>query len=246
MKKLGLLGLCVGFFTSLFSQNADSTLSAPPYFRGCEHLTANSDNKKQCSDEALVNFIAATLEYPETAVANKVQGTVVVSFDLTEKGMVENAKVEHDIGAGCGQAALNVVESMPKWEAAFQAGSPVKTRLTLPVRFAFEDKKSDHAYSLHWGSLQSGKLSKSELKANLEKPIIVRDPFGNAVPVSDFQVSLERGKRSVSAQTTGNTLTKKMKKLIKKAKKGGTLNLSAAVQKGATFVVLNEEIRIEK
>lgn len=48
-----------------------------------------------------------------------------------------------DIGGDCGNAALDVVESMnnmpEKWIPGKQKGAPVSVKYTLPVKFKLED-----------------------------------------------------------------------------------------------------------
>ena len=55
---------------------------------------------------------------------------------MVEKdGQVTNAKVLRDIGGGCGDEALRVVKSMPKWKPGTQRGNPVRVQFNLPIVF---------------------------------------------------------------------------------------------------------------
>ena len=60
--------------------------------------------------QALKEFIASNLKYPEEALAHHVGGAVRVRFDLNMDGRVIAAKVEHSIGYGCDEEALRVVK----------------------------------------------------------------------------------------------------------------------------------------
>ena len=66
----------------------------------------------------------------------------VLQFVVSETGAVKDVRVVRDIGAGCGDAALTVVEAMnnlpQKWTPGKQRGRAVKVLYTLPVKFRLE------------------------------------------------------------------------------------------------------------
>jgi protein TonB len=84
------------------------------------------------------SYIAENLKYPTIAKENNIQGMVVVAFEVDELGRVVHPKLLRDISNGCGQAALQVVKTMPNWSAGKYQGKPVKTRIVLPVKFSLE------------------------------------------------------------------------------------------------------------
>ena len=194
----------------IFAQEDNQAISVPPYFKGCEDLPDSSQEKKTCSDKALMRFIANGLQYPPIALENNIQGTVVVSFDIDETGRIASTKIESDIGAGCGEAAVKIVESMPLWTPAREQSKPIRTRMTLPVRFSFGEQSTNpaEAYSLIWGECRTGKIAKKDLKSTLNEVVMVRDPFGNAVAISDLLVTYEKGRKSATARSKNNKLTK--------------------------------------
>lgn len=108
-----------------------------PAFPGCENIT-DKNAKKQCADEKMLQFIYGNIKYPAIARENGVEGMVVVKFVVEKDGGITNAEVVRDIGAGCGQEALRVVNMMPKWEAGKQRGRPVRVQFNLPVKFKLE------------------------------------------------------------------------------------------------------------
>lgn len=87
---------------------------------------------------ALFRYLGENLKYPVMARENGVEGTVVVQFVVGEDGSINNPVVVRDIGAGCGEEALRVVRSMPKWQPGRQRGKPVKVQFNLPIRFKLE------------------------------------------------------------------------------------------------------------
>jgi protein TonB len=68
-------------------------------------------------------------------MANKVTGTVFVSFIVNANGSVSDAQVLKGIGNGCNEEALRVVQRMPNWLPGKQSGQPVAVRYSLPIRF---------------------------------------------------------------------------------------------------------------
>lgn len=85
--------------------------------------------------EAMYKFISKKLKYPKAARKKGVEGTVFVQFVVDKEGNVTRAKVIKDIGEGCGQAALDVVNKMPKWQPGMQRGKPVAVMYRLPFKF---------------------------------------------------------------------------------------------------------------
>ncbi len=110
-----------------------------PRFPGCEDMTASADEKKACADRKMMEFLYSKLRYPDIARENNVDGTVVIQFVVEKDGTVKNASIIRDIGAGCGEEALRVVNLMNseglRWSPGKQRGQPVKVMFILPVKF---------------------------------------------------------------------------------------------------------------
>jgi TonB family protein len=88
---------------------------------------------------ALTQFLNTNIHYPETARKNNVEGRVIVKFVVTRGGKIANAKVMRDIGSGCGEEALRVVNAMPDWRPGKQNGMAVNVYYTLPISFKLSD-----------------------------------------------------------------------------------------------------------
>ncbi len=104
-----------------------------PRFPGCEHL--NENEKSDCSTEMLLAFVQSNINYPEAAKNNKVEGRVYVQFIVRKDGSVTDGKVVRDIGSGCGDEALRMINKMPKWIPGKQRGQLVDVLFTLPVKY---------------------------------------------------------------------------------------------------------------
>ena len=217
-----------------------------PYFPGCESFADNSKDKRACSNKNLVAFISNSMVYPTLAKDNGIEGTVVVAFVVNEHGLVEQKELIKDIGGGCGDAALQILEEMPRWEAGIDKGKSVNVKLRLPLTFSLKsgDDQRTQKHSIAWGQLRGQQLSKSSLKENMYKEIIVRDQFGNTLPISQLTVSYEKGKRYIFANSRGN-ISKDVERILKKAKKGGQLTLLATVHDAGDFVEVQRTFSVE-
>ena len=85
--------------------------------------------------EALYKYLAQNIKYPQLARDNGITGKVYVTFVVERDGSIANPKVLRDIGGGCGQEAIRVVKSMPKWTPGKQRGKAVRVQFNLPVNF---------------------------------------------------------------------------------------------------------------
>lgn len=83
----------------------------------------------------MFKYIAENVEYPPLARENNIQGRVTVQFVVDENGKIIDAKVLKGIGWGCDEAALKVVNSMPRWKPGKQRNKAVRVRFVIPIRF---------------------------------------------------------------------------------------------------------------
>ena len=158
----------------VFCQQAEDifkVVEEMPRFPGCEEA-GNARAKEKCSKEAFLQYIYQNLKYPAEAKANKIEGMVVIQFVIDKDGSIYDAIILREIGHGCGQAALDVVNSMSemvtndtirtfddatyteevkvirkkqKWTPGYQRGKAVKVLYTLPVKYKLQsdDEEAD-------------------------------------------------------------------------------------------------------
>ncbi|HNW90581.1 MAG TPA: TonB family protein [Bacteroidales bacterium] len=86
-------------------------------------------------EEARMKFLAHNINYPQMAKESGIQGTVYVTFVITEAGKVSDVKVLRGIGGGCDEEAIRVTKLMPTWIPGTQSGKPVRVQFNMPVRF---------------------------------------------------------------------------------------------------------------
>ena len=89
-------------------------------------------------EEALYKYLQTSINYPQLAKDQNLQGRVFVTFVVEKDGSIANPKILRDIGGGCGEEAIRVVRKMPKWKPGKQRGKSVRVQFNLPVMFQLE------------------------------------------------------------------------------------------------------------
>jgi protein TonB len=85
--------------------------------------------------DAVRRYIELTVIYPLQAIKQKLNGVVIVSFDVNRQGTVDNIKVERGVHPMLDKEAIKAVESMPRWKPGVRHGKPVIVKFVIPVRF---------------------------------------------------------------------------------------------------------------
>lgn len=91
--------------------------------------------------DSLYAFLGANIHYPAEAKKDSIEGLVFVQFVVEKDGSIYNIRVLRDIGGGCGEEVVRVMNMMPKWQPAKQRGTPVRCQFNLPVKFRLEEEK---------------------------------------------------------------------------------------------------------
>ncbi len=88
--------------------------------------------------EALMDFVAKNVVYPQEAMDKEISGRVYVSFVIEKDGSVNEVKVMKGIGGGCDDEAVRVIKAMPKWKPGKQDGKPVRVSYMMPIVFKLQ------------------------------------------------------------------------------------------------------------
>jgi TonB family protein len=108
-----------------------------PYFSMPDHK-----NKKHFlklpkyagGSHAFREFISANLQYPEAALEARVEGTVMVEYDIHDDGVVHNPRVLKGIGHGCDEEAIRVI-GLLRYEKVKNRGVRVKMTSKTNINF---------------------------------------------------------------------------------------------------------------
>lgn len=86
---------------------------------------------------AFSKWVAKNMQYPESARAADIEGTVVVKFTIGKNGAVRGAHVIKSSGnAALDAEAVRTISSAPAWTPGFDSeGVPVNTNMVMPVIF---------------------------------------------------------------------------------------------------------------
>lgn len=113
-----------------------------PRFPGCEETDLTGQELASCAQQKMLEFVYSNISYPPNARENGIEGMAVVRFVILEDGSVRDAEVVKDLGGGCGEEALRVVNLMNekgiKWIPGKKGGEPVKVYFNLPVKYKLE------------------------------------------------------------------------------------------------------------
>jgi protein TonB len=88
--------------------------------------------------EKLYEMLNNELQYPESARAAKIQGTVVIEVIIEKNGSISNPKVLYSLSPDCDQEAIRALLKLPKWKPAEQMGKPVRCCYTIPIKFTLQ------------------------------------------------------------------------------------------------------------
>lgn len=88
----------------------------------------------------LQEWVYKYLKYPEKAVAEGVQGRVMVDFIIEKDGRVTDVRVSKGVSEELDAEAVKVIAASPKWKPGRVAGEKVRTGMTVQVEFRLEKK----------------------------------------------------------------------------------------------------------
>ncbi|KAA3632877.1 MAG: TonB family protein [Bacteroidetes bacterium] len=113
-----------------------------PRFPACEGLDTTIAVKQKCAEQQLLAFLYQNINYPFEARRQNIEGTIVLRFVVEMDGTISNSEVMRDIGGGCGEEALRIVNAMNglgiRWVPGQHKGQDVRARYVLPVRFKLQ------------------------------------------------------------------------------------------------------------
>jgi TonB family protein len=108
-----------------------------PVLLSCED-TVEPEKRQSCTNDGIMTHIMNELVYPEEAQNKGLEGTVVVEFVVSVKGLVSDVKILRGLGP-LDAAALDVVRSLPNFTPGLENGKPVNVKYALPIRFSLSE-----------------------------------------------------------------------------------------------------------
>ena len=85
--------------------------------------------------QGMLNWLRENVCYPEEARKKKIEGRVIVTFVVNEKGRVVEPTIVRSVDSLLDKEVLRLIKQMPKWKPGEEKGEPVRVKFTLPVPF---------------------------------------------------------------------------------------------------------------
>ncbi|MCC3157850.1 energy transducer TonB [Hymenobacter sp. 15J16-1T3B] len=84
---------------------------------------------------SLTKFLGQNIRYPVEALRGRTEGKLMVLFEVSEAGLVENPVVIQSVSPEIDAEALRVVAQLPPMFPALEEGKPVRSYLIVPLSF---------------------------------------------------------------------------------------------------------------
>lgn len=80
-------------------------------------------------------FLRDNLTYPKQPQRLGIEGTVLLRFVINTDGSIQDVEVVRSVDPLLDKAAMEVIQNSPKWKSALHHGKPVRSRMTIPIKF---------------------------------------------------------------------------------------------------------------
>lgn len=131
--KIGMISILLMMFMLAFQAGAQEKDKEDDVFYVVDELPVFPGG-----EEALRNWLAENIRYPEEAKSDSIQGKVYVTFVINEQGKVTETKLARGASPALDKEALRVVKEMPAWQPGKHKGKEVKVSYTVPIDFKLE------------------------------------------------------------------------------------------------------------
>lgn len=85
--------------------------------------------------DAWYAYLRKNLTYPKQPQRMGIEGTVFLRFVINTDGSIQDVEVVRPVDPSLDQAAMDVIQNSPRWKAALHHGRPVRSRMTIPIKF---------------------------------------------------------------------------------------------------------------
>lgn len=91
--------------------------------------------------KAFRNFIAQNMQYPKQALAHKIEGDVLLEFQVNDMGEVTEAQIIKGLGYGCDEEAIRLIKKAQFLKTKKQ-GVRVKSAFKTKIAFRLPKQKN--------------------------------------------------------------------------------------------------------
>lgn len=129
------IGLCFFVAASAAAQTKSATATPKKNITQAKS-SANKKAEFKGGEAKLADYLKKNLRYPADPKKKNLSGIVTVRFVIEMDGNVNELQVVKGLGGDYDVEALRLLRDSPKWDPAVQNGQPVRSYLTLPIKFA--------------------------------------------------------------------------------------------------------------
>ncbi|RAR47384.1 energy transducer TonB [Flavobacterium lacus] len=106
----------------------------PPKFPNCD--SEKNLSHKECFTASVQKFIKSKFFFPDFAIDNKIQGKVVLEFEIDEAGKLEIISADGpQNGLILEEAVIQMFSKFPILTPAYQCGQPIRISHKIPITF---------------------------------------------------------------------------------------------------------------
>lgn len=96
---------------------------------------AVTDARPEFGWEAFDVYLKENTKRPPKAEQSNIQGRVIVSLVVNEKGELSDFTIIRSLGFGCDEEAIRIIKNGPKWFPATKEDKPVKSSTEVVIKF---------------------------------------------------------------------------------------------------------------
>ena len=90
---------------------------------------------------ALIEFVKENLVYPQAALNRRIEGKVLIKYEVNEKGIVHSIKIVNGLGYGCDEEAMRLVQLL-RYPEVKNRGLKVNTKFKISIQFKLPSSNS--------------------------------------------------------------------------------------------------------
>lgn len=90
--------------------------------------------------KAFQQYLEQSIQYPEQAIKNNVEGKVMVQFTVETSGRLSDFKVIKGIGYGCDEELIRLIKQGPQWTPTKRDAAPLRDRVKVRLKFTLPKK----------------------------------------------------------------------------------------------------------
>jgi TonB family protein len=92
--------------------------------------------------DALYAYLNSNIRYPIESMKDSLQGVVTVSFIVGKEGFPSRVEASSTMDDAFKREAIRIIEEMPKWKPATLNGTPITSKISLPITFQIQKIKT--------------------------------------------------------------------------------------------------------